>query len=124
MLLRKGAIGLPERISRHILDDNPLTRECDPAAGLVRRPDLEPVDGTRIMLHPRCGTETQPRAVRIDNIQSDPGVAGHLLSRLLSHGAKHHTYRSPADCQFERLLLGGQSPLASVRWFVHALFRV
>ena len=74
--------------------------------------------------HPRRRTETQPRAICIDNIQGDPGVAADLLSRLLSHRTQHHTYRRPADCQFERLLLGGQSPLASVQRFVHARFRV
>ena len=72
--------------------------------------------------HPRCRTETQTRAIWIDNVQSNPCRAADLFSRLLSHRAEHHTYRCPADCQLERLLLGGQSPLASVQWFAHTLF--
>jgi hypothetical protein len=123
--LRKGAIGLPEGISRHVLDDNPLAGESNLAARWVRRPDLEPIDGTRIKVgHPRGSTETQPRAIWIDNVQSNPGVTADLLSGLLSHRTEHHTYRSPADCQLERLFLSGQSALASAQRFVHALFRV
>jgi hypothetical protein len=68
--------------------------------------------------------KTQPRAVRIDNVQSDAGVAADLLSCLLSHGAEHCTYRSPADRQFERLLLGSQSSLTSAQRFVHTPFCV
>src|SRR4029077_13048745 len=74
--------------------------------------------------HPGRRTETQPPGIWIDNVQSDPGVAADLASRLLSHGTKHHTYWSPADCKFERPLLGGQSPLALAQSFVHTLYRV
>jgi hypothetical protein len=74
--------------------------------------------------HPRRRTETQTRTIWIDNVQSNSCIAADLPSRLLSHRTEHHTYRSPADCEFERQLLGGQSPLASVQWFAHALFRI
>jgi hypothetical protein len=58
--------------------------------------------------HSRCRTETQTRAIWIDNVQSSPCVAADLLSRFLSHGTEHLTYRSPADCELECALLGGQ----------------
>src|SRR5262249_43445908 len=122
---REGERGPQGGSSPHVCEETPLAGKSTPAARWVRRPDLEPIDGTRKKGGPprRC-TETKPRAIWIDNVQSNPGLAADLFSRLLSHRTEHRTYRSPADCQLERLFLSGQPPLASAQRFVHALFRV
>src|SRR5215471_17827619 len=67
VLLRKRAIGLPERLGHHVLYQDPLAGERDLAARRVRWPDLEPIDSARIMRgHP--GTETQPPRILINNV--------------------------------------------------------